>query len=248
MDQARFKEMWEEMQDAGYFNRHPHYRDYFGLELNNEDRALDAAILELDFSQDAIEMPAPYSETLERAVKRTEAEWLYKMFRLPESGTALDLGCGFGRSVAWLCQRYDRVVATDISSSVIELARRLIKADNVDFHVNDADQLPADIHSASVDVAYIFTVFQHIPREFAENLLNQVADKLRPGGVAVFNLISEVNESLNDGVPETEWAIGYSREQTKSLVAAASLECERIVRWYRPENEVSWLWVAARKP
>lgn len=247
MDQASFKAMWEQMQDAGYFNQHPHYRDYFGQELTDEDRALDTAILDLDFSRDDIEMPAPYSESLERAVKRTEAEWLYKMFRLPESGTALDLGCGFGRSVAWLCERYDQVIATDISGSVVELARRLIKADNVDFYVNDADGLPADIHPASVDVAYIFTVFQHIPREFADKLLRQVADKLRPGGIAVFNLISEVNENLNDGVPETEWAIGYSRGQAYDLIADAGLQCERIVRWYRPENDVSWLWVATRK-
>ncbi len=247
MDQTRFKAMWEQMQDDGYFMHHPHYQDYFGLELSDEDKALDAAILELDFGKDDIVMPAPYSETLERAVKRTESEWLYRMFDLPASGTALDLGCGFGRSVIWLRERYDEVLATDISSSVIELAQRLIQSDNVQFFVNDADRLPAAINPESVDVAYIFTVFQHIPREFAVNLLKQVAEKLSPGGLAIFNLISEVNETVNDGVVETEWAIGYSRQQTQSLVTDAGLTCERIVRWYRPENDVSWLWVAARK-
>ena len=248
MDQAGFKAMWEQMQDDGYFKNHPHYKDYFGLEPSEEDKALDAQILKLDFSKHDIEMPAPYSETLERAVKRTESEWLYKMFDLPVGGTALDLGCGFGRSVVWLRERYNKVLATDISSSVIELAQRLIQSDNVEFYVNDADRLPAAIESESIDVAYIFTVFQHIPREFAGDLLQQVAEKLSPGGLVVFNLISDVNETVNDGVAETEWAIGYSRPQAESLIADAELGCERIVRWYRPENDVSWLWVAARKP
>lgn len=93
-------------------------------------------------------------------------------------------------------------------------------------------------------MAYIFTVFQHIPREFADTLLRQVADKLRPGGIAVFNLISEVNENLNDGVPETEWAIGYSRRQAYSLVADAGIQCERIVRLYKlmfEYEQMSWL-------
>lgn len=247
MDQSAFKEMWERMQDDGYFKHHPHYQDFFGLELTDADRALDEAVLALNFDSEDIEMPAPYSEALERSVKRTEENWLPRMFQLPERGTALDIGCGFGRSVIWLRDKYEKVHATDISSSVVELAEKLCAAENVSFHVNDADSLPAGIPAGSVDVAYIFTVFQHIPREFAGNLLKQASDLLAPGGVAVFNLISEVNESLNDGVVDTEWAIGYTRDQARELVEDAGLEVERIVRWYRPENEVSWLWVAGRK-
>lgn len=235
------------MQDDGYFEHHPHYQDFFGLELTESDKALDNSILALNFNDDNIEMPAPYSEALERSVKRTEANWLPRMFALPEQGTALDVGCGFGRSVLWLRDKYERVHATDISSSVIELAEKLCTADNVTFHVNEADSLPSAIQPRTVDVAYIFTVFQHIPREFACNLLKQTATLLAPGGVAVFNLVSEVNENLNDGALDTEWAIGYTQDQARELVLDSGLELTRIVRWYRPENNVSWLWVAAAK-
>ena len=63
----------------------------------------------------------------------------------------------------------------------------------------------------------------------------------------MFNLISNVNEMVDDGVDQTEWAIGYSEAQAKELVAGAGLQLDRIVRWYRPEHEVCWLWVCASK-
>jgi SAM-dependent methyltransferase len=256
MKQKEFQDMWQRMQQEGYFRNHPHYTDHFGAGLSEEDRQLDAMLLSLDFSGDDIIMPAPYSEALERSAKRTESQWLYKMFDLPQTGTAFDLGCGFGRSVQWLSQRYQHVFASDISAEVIETARqrvgqrdgeRIISPDNVSFYVNDADSIPAEIPDHSVDVAYIFTVFQHIPREYTQRLLDQVAGVLKHNGVAVFNLLSNVNLELNDGDSNTEWAIGYSRKQAEELVTKAGLKLRRLARWSRPETEISWLWVLAGK-
>lgn len=235
------------MQKAGYFNRHPHYTDYFGQQLSNEDRALDDMILNLDFNSDEIVMPVPYSDALERSVKRTESGWLPKMFVLPQQGVALDVGCGFGRSLVWMAQRYDTVIGTDISAEVIQLAGRLCQhLDNVRLYTNDADALPAAISKGSVDVAYVFTVFQHIPREYALGLLNQIRNVLKRQGTVVFNLISNVNEDLNSGESETEWAIGYSREQALALLNQAGFESIKITRWSGPESDVSWLWLCAR--
>ncbi len=100
-------------------------------------------------------------------------------------------------------------------------------------------------HVAVIDVTYIFTVFQHIPREYSLSLLSQVANVLNENGVVVFNLLSNVNMQTNDGEIATEWAIGYSREQARDLVSSAGLKLLRLVRWSRPETEISWLWVLA---
>jgi ubiquinone/menaquinone biosynthesis C-methylase UbiE len=247
MEQKEFQNMWQRMQKEGYFSNHPHYTDHFGADLSDDDKQLDAMLLSLDFSGDDIIMPVPYSEALERSVKRTESQWLYRMFKLPLTGTAFDLGCGFGRSVQWLSKRYQHVYASDISAEVIASARQRIAADNVSFCVNDADSIPSEIPGHSVDVAYIFTVFQHIPREYSLQLLSQVAGVLNDDGVAVFNLLSNVNLELNHGDIDTEWAIGYSRQQAGELVASAGLKLQRLVRWSRPETEISWLWVQAGK-
>lgn len=243
-----FKSMWEKMQKEGYFRNHADYADHFGHAPSKDERVMDAKLLELDFQEDEILMPFGYSQELERSVKRTEAKWLYEMFELPISGAALDLGCGFGRTTSWMAKQYERVIASDISSVVIEEARQNLHAmKNIEFCVNDADSIPASIVNNSLDLAYVFTVFQHIHREFAAGILKQIACALKPEGKVVFNLLSDINEEIDDGIEDTEWIIGYSKEQAIALVESSGLSIERLVRWYRPENEVSWLWVCAKR-
>lgn len=248
MDKKEFKEMWEAMQNDGYFTSHPHYEDYFGKELSDEDRAMDKIIMSLDFSSSDITIPIPYSEALERSAKRTEPMWLPKTFDLPQSGVALDVGCGFGRSVRWLSEQYEQVIGTDISSKVIEKARVLCKEiDNATFYVNEADSLPEEVLPSSIDMVYVFTVFQHIPREYTLGLLQKIHEALSDNGVVVFNLVSSINEDKNDGIAETEWAIGYSESQAQDLLASAGLQLQKMTKWSGPESSASWLWIAASK-
>lgn len=247
MKKTEFKSMWEKMQEEGYFANHPHYADHFGSAPSEEELLLDSQLLALDFTAADITMPVPYSDTLERSIKRTESIWLYEMFDLPRSGTALDVGCGFGRSVSWMARLYDQVLATDISEKVLSVARENCKElQNIRFYSNDSNSLPADIGQGTVDVAYVFTVFQHIPREFTAELLGSVRNALKADGTVVFNLLSNINEDLNAGVENTEWAIGYSEQQALELLKQSGLRPEKIVRWSRPETEVCWLWIAAR--
>lgn len=248
MNKTEFKAMWENMQADGYFSSHPHYEDYFGKPLTDQDKEMDEIILALDFKQSEIFIPIPYSEALERSAKRTEPLWLPRTFDLPQSGVALDLGCGFGRSVRWLSGQYQQVIGSDISAQVIGTAKELCKdLENVDFYVNEADSLPSEIKPNSIDMAYVFTVFQHIPREYTLELLKKVQLSLKTDGVVVFNLVSMINEDINTGISETEWAIGYSKEQAEELVAQAGLKLQKIVTWSGPETTASWLWVAAGK-
>ena len=78
-----------------------------------------------------------------------------------------DVGCRFGRSVRGLSEQYFQVIGTDISSQVIDKARELCQEiDNATFYVNEADSLPVEVLPSSIDMVYVFTVFQHIPREY----------------------------------------------------------------------------------
>ena len=143
---------------------------------------------------------------------------------------------------------YERVIGTDISEHVIATATKNCEhLDNIALYVNGPDSLPADIPPASVDVAYIFTVFQHIPREYTQNILCNVERVLKPGGKVVFNLLSNINEELNEGEQHTEWAIGYSDDQARNLLRDSGLREERLVRWSRLETDINWLWVAGIK-
>ena len=75
----------------------------------------------------------------------------------------IEIGCGIGRLTRALAHRAGRVVGIDVSKEMIERAR-LALADlaNVDLLVGNGSDL-AGVADASMDVAYSFIVFQHIP-------------------------------------------------------------------------------------
>ncbi|MDT8427458.1 MAG: class I SAM-dependent methyltransferase [Pseudomonadales bacterium] len=236
------------MQQEGYFDKHAHYADYFGAALTEEEKALDRHVLALDFKGDRVEFPMGYSEALERSVKRTEHDWLPRMFNLPTHGAALDLGCGFGRSLAWMAQVYDTVVGCDISASLIEKTREKFAAtEHVSLYVNGADTLPVELGEQLFSVIYCFTVFQHIPRPFTQTLLSDCANRLSADGCVVFNLLTGINDAVDQGEEHTEWAIGYTRQQADALLHACNLKADRIVQWYASDTAAGWLWIQASR-
>lgn len=248
MDKSEFKAMWERMQKDGYFEQHAHYQEVDSSLVRHVDDEMDRTLASLDYSSDDLKLPFPYSVELERSIKRTEPIWLKKLFAIPASGLAIDVGCGYGRTIRWLCNSFDHVIGFDVSASAIEKAREnFAMHDNVELLVSDADGFPPEIGPNSADFVYAFTVFQHIPREFTARYVRDAADRLKAGGLFVFNLISEINEELDTGDVGVEWAIGYSRDSARALVESSGLAVERVARWRADGAPASWIWVAARK-
>jgi ubiquinone/menaquinone biosynthesis C-methylase UbiE len=57
---------------------------------------------------------------------------------LPAAGhTAVDLACGAGRHSVLLAERFDRVLAVDLSAEMIDLARQRRPAPNIDYRQGD---------------------------------------------------------------------------------------------------------------
>lgn len=248
MNKAEFKAMWDNMQRDGYFVNHPHYCQGDDLVMQPSDNEMDMALRQLDFSLAVLTMPFPYSVELEKSIKRTEPFWLCRMFDLPKSGLAIDLGCGYGRSVSWLRERYEQVIGFDISESIIEKAKENFKdIENVIFFVSDPDQFPSEIRANSADFIYAFTVFQHIHRDYTLSYIRKAAEKLKPGGLFVFNLLCGLNEGIDDGDYGVEWAIGYSKDQAREMLVGVGLTLEKMVQWSAEGAPASWLWISARR-
>lgn len=103
-------------------------------------------------------------------------------------GAALDFGCGYGRLSRALADRIGRTTGIDISSSMIEGAKRLNVGHDVEFFVNDAPDL-ALFDDARFDVIYSNIVLQHVPSQ--TEILHYVEEfvrVLKPGGSAVFQI------------------------------------------------------------
>jgi SAM-dependent methyltransferase len=103
---------------------------------------------------------------------------------------ALELGCGLGRSTRWLAPLLRKVIAVDISPSHLRLAQR-INADAAHIErvewtalnsIESVDALP------DFDLFFSMIVLQHNPPPIIGMLLARVAEKLRPGGIAFFQV------------------------------------------------------------
>ncbi len=251
--QYPFITMWEEMQRDGYFNHHVHYRDWqtetrqlvpFNPNAPIQDSPHDDYLLELDFSQAELVFPNEYSHELERSIKRNEHYWLPRLFSLPESGTVLDLGCGFGRSFEWMQRRYQRAIGVDISAHAIGLARRRFRGlAHVDFYTCNGRGLPPEVKAESVDLIYCFTVFQHIPRAYTLDYLKSFSRVLKPSGKAIFNLLSGDFEDAEEGDPGSEWAIGYNLSQIRQLIDKCNLRLKRTSKWTTKNGNSYWTWL-----
>ena len=101
--------------------------------------------------------------------------------------TCFELGCGVGRVTVWLAKMFPRVLAADISSPHLELAKEALlryNGQNVDLlklaKVEDIAQLP------NFDVFFSVIVLQHNPPPVIHYILEVILQKIKPDGIGYF--------------------------------------------------------------
>jgi SAM-dependent methyltransferase len=123
------------------------------------------------------------------ATARQELDSLFaRLGDAPRRGTCVEVGCGFGRMTGLLAERFDRVVAVDVSPRMLEQAREHVRADNVVFLPVSGTSLEP-LESAGADVLVCYLVLQHLPsRDVVVAYLREFARVLAPAGRAFVQL------------------------------------------------------------
>lgn len=126
--------------------------------------------------------------TLTKSTPRLEyLEKMLSKLHAPSNADVLELGCGAGvPGTELLSQRCGKVIANDISSAQVELAKSRIKGANVDFKQEDMTKL--EFEPASFDAVVAFYSIFHLPREQQAKLLQSIYLWLKPGGYLLCNL------------------------------------------------------------
>jgi ubiquinone/menaquinone biosynthesis C-methylase UbiE len=96
---------------------------------------------------------------------------------------AIDFGCGVGRIVIPLSEVAENVVGIDVSKSMIDEARKNCEEraiQNAKFVLSDDAMSTL---TGSFDFIHSFIVFQHIPVERGEEILDSLLSHLEAGGV-----------------------------------------------------------------
>jgi len=106
----------------------------------------------------------------------------------PHGGTCLEVGCGPGRMTGALAERFDRVIAVDVSPAMVERARGAVQRANVEFRVVSGDRLDG-IEDESADAVVCYLVLQHLPsRDVVTSYLQEFARVVKPAGEAFVQL------------------------------------------------------------
>jgi ubiquinone/menaquinone biosynthesis C-methylase UbiE len=154
---------------------------------------------------------------------------------LPEAGVALDLGCGIGRVARYLAPRCATLWAVDASPRMLELARdRMAELPNVRY-ARCVDTAIPDVADGAVDLAYALLVLQHLEREDAFLLLEELHRVVAPSGTVVVtfpNLLSDtylsafVDYVRGGEVTNRARARMYTPEEVRRVVTAAGFDVE----------------------
>ena len=129
----------------------------------------------------------PYNEMVGRLDRIPLPE-----LRLPpgDGKRMLDIGCSWGRwSLAAAAQGY-KPIGVNPSLGAVLTAKRLAERMGMPFHgiVADARYLP--LQTASVDVAFSYSVLQHFSKADARQALAQIAGATRAGGTVKIQMAS----------------------------------------------------------
>jgi SAM-dependent methyltransferase len=109
---------------------------------------------------------------------------------IPDAGASiLEIGCGMGRMTARLSELYRTVIALDVSSEMLERARRALPdVKNVTWlHGNGRDL--SGVPDEAVDVVLSYIVLQHVPTADGQlGYIREARRVLKPGGVAALQV------------------------------------------------------------
>ncbi|MBV9154182.1 MAG: methyltransferase domain-containing protein [Alphaproteobacteria bacterium] len=109
--------------------------------------------------------------------------------KLPRAGICFELGCGIGRTTIWLANAFQKVIAAELSAPHLALAQKAVTQygkRNISFlHVNARHTFAT---LPEFDAFLSIIVFQHNPPPLIYYMLTEILGRLRPGGVAYFQV------------------------------------------------------------
>lgn len=116
----------------------------------------------------------------------------------PIGKSMVELGCGAGRMTRSFAGRFERVLALDISSEMLNRARSLQPlAGNVEWVLSNGADL-SSVPNGSVDFVFSYLVLQHLPHEeLVRKYISEMFRVLCGGGLCLFQFNGTGRTNMN---------------------------------------------------
>ncbi len=116
------------------------------------------------------------------------AQRLRELTGATKNDDVLDVGCGPGKMLFWLAPHVRSIVGVDVSDVILKrAAERCRGISNITLHQTDGTNLSM-IPSGSVNIAYSFACFIHIPIDVQRAYESEMLRCLKPGGICLLHV------------------------------------------------------------
>jgi cyclopropane fatty-acyl-phospholipid synthase-like methyltransferase len=171
---------------------------------------------------------------------------------LSPGAAVLDIGCGIGRMLKPLAQRFRKVHGVDISPEMIRRAKERMKGlKNVEVWANNGRDL-RPLQAEQIDLALSLIVFQHIPDpEIIRGYIHDTYRVLKPGGLFKFQVwgrddTAEAAKTEEESERDTWFGTRFTEREMRQTTAEAGFLVLSMYTWHQPE--LDYLFVVAQKP
>jgi ubiquinone/menaquinone biosynthesis C-methylase UbiE len=165
------------------------------------DAHISEQLLNIHLNPD-IDLASRRSSSIESTV-----DWILNL-QNKKNMTILDLGCGPGLYCELIAKRGHNVTGVDFSKNSIEYARKQAANKDLDIEYLNLNYLELDEDNRYDLVMMVFTDFGVLNPHERETLIRNVHRALKPGGIFVFDVLSDKN--LETKVLERSWEIEMS--------------------------------------
>lgn len=168
---------------------------------------------------------------------------------LKDTSNVLEIGCGIGTLTSLLARVVTRgsILATDISDESIDLARKEVEQDNIEFRTMDI----VDHRDArKYDMIVMADVLEHVPVEFHPSIFNNLSSMMLPHSVLAINIPFPLfNAWAMQHTPEKMQIIDQALHTTELLNAAypAGLHLAQLESYSLWNSPCDYQWIILHK-
>lgn len=143
---------------------------------------------------------------------------LAKILKANKASTVLDLTCGTGSQVFYLTEQGFSVVGSDISPSMLKIARKKAKAKGlkIKFLQGDCCSVRAGFFDAAIT---IFNAIGHLTQKDFDKTIQNINRNLRLGGLYIFDIfnLDYLKHSNNIAKLTIDWMTSQGDQATREI-------------------------------